>query len=163
MQVPLAMEEAKGKLCTNGNDQTRVLALLLCGKSFGMMIHLGGDKYPSYSGSSKAMSSSKAPHPESSFVNVASDDGSNTPRQNLFCDNRPPTTELPYSTLDVTLDPSPEDIICGRGKMTISHPGNLKFRDLIMERKEEYQLARRREDKTQITIQLVQTLREEGR
>lgn len=59
--------------------------------------------------------------------------------------------------------PSPEDVICGRGKMTSSHPGNRRFRELVLEKKQAYQRARRRDDKTRITSELVQTLREGGR
>jgi len=59
--------------------------------------------------------------------------------------------------------PSPEDVICGRGKMTSSHPGNRRFRELVLDKKQAYQRARRRDDKTRITFELVQTLREGGR
>jgi len=59
--------------------------------------------------------------------------------------------------------PAQHDIICGRGKMTSSHPGNRRFRDLVLEKKQAYQRARRRDDKTRITFELVQTLRDAGR
>ena len=60
-------------------------------------------------------------------------------------------------------NPSPIDVICGRGKMTVAHPGNRKFRDLVLTKKRAYQLARRRDDKTKITFELVQKLRLGGR
>lgn len=60
---------------------------------------------------------------------------------------------------DGILNPSPNDIICGRGK-SIAHPGNQRFRQMIMERKDEYQAARRREEKTRITIEIVDKLRQ---
>ena len=60
-------------------------------------------------------------------------------------------------------NPSPIDVICGRGKMTVAHPGNRKFRDLVLTKKRAYQLARRRDDKTKITFELVQKLRQGGR
>ncbi len=59
--------------------------------------------------------------------------------------------------------PAPEDVICGRGQMTSSHPGNRRFRELVLDKKQAYQRARRRDDKTRITSELVQTLREGGR
>lgn len=59
--------------------------------------------------------------------------------------------------------PASHDIICGRGKMTSSHPGNRRFRELVLERKQAYQRARRRDDKTRITFELVQNFRDAGR
>ena len=59
--------------------------------------------------------------------------------------------------------PAVHDVICGRGKMTSSHPGNRKLRDLVVQRKHEYQRAKRRDEKTSITSEIVQTLRESGR
>lgn len=50
----------------------------------------------------------------------------------------------------------------GRGK-SIAHKGNAKFRQLINERKDEYQAARRREDKTRLTMEIVQELRKTSR
>lgn len=50
----------------------------------------------------------------------------------------------------------------GRGK-SIAHKGNAKFRNLINLRKDEYQAARRREDKTRLTIEIVQELRKTSR
>jgi hypothetical protein len=75
-----------------------------------------------------------------------------------------------YDGLDLSLfpavrDPSmavnaPEenDIICGRGK-SVTHPGNLKFRQMVLTRKEEYKQAKRREDKTRIATEIVEELR----
>jgi hypothetical protein len=57
------------------------------------------------------------------------------------------------------MTPAPGDVICGRGKMTIAHPGNRRFRQLVMDKKDAYQKARRRDDKTRITFELVQKLR----
>lgn len=58
--------------------------------------------------------------------------------------------------------PLPDDIICGRGK-SIAHKGNAKFRQLINEKKDEYQAARRREDKTKLTMEIVNELRQSSR
>ena len=50
----------------------------------------------------------------------------------------------------------------GRGK-SIAHKGNARFRQLINQRKNEYQAARRREDKTRLTIEIVHELRKTSR
>ena len=55
--------------------------------------------------------------------------------------------------------PAPTDVICGRGKMTIAHPGNRRFRQLVIDQQDAYQKAKRRDDKTRITFELVQQLR----
>lgn len=66
------------------------------------------------------------------------------------------TTYDPKQGIEV---PDPKDVICGRGKMTVDHPGNRRFRQLVSERKESYQQAKRRDDKTRITCELVQAIR----
>jgi hypothetical protein len=58
--------------------------------------------------------------------------------------------------------PDPMDIICGRGK-SISHPGNQRFRRMILAKKEAYQKARRRDEKTRITFEIVVELRRGSR
>lgn len=55
------------------------------------------------------------------------------------------------------LDPQPTDIICGRGAR-VTHPGNQRFRRIVLQRKGEYQHAKRREDKTRITLDIVRVL-----
>jgi hypothetical protein len=55
--------------------------------------------------------------------------------------------------------PAPTDVICGRGKMTVAHPGNRRFRQLVMAQKNAYQKAKRRDDKSRITFDLVHQLR----
>jgi len=59
---------------------------------------------------------------------------------------------------DGIASPGPNDIICGRGK-SIAHKGNARFRQLISEKKAEYQAAKRREDKSRITVEIVEELR----
>jgi hypothetical protein len=54
--------------------------------------------------------------------------------------------------------PAVSDVICGRGK-SVSHPGNKRFRRLILAQKEAYQKATRRDDKTRITFEIVEQLR----
>jgi hypothetical protein len=76
------------------------------------------------------------------------------------------SSSLSSNAYNITYDPSqgiqvpgPTDVICGRGKMTVAHPGNKRFRQLVRERKDAYQRARRRDAKTRITCELVHTLR----
>jgi len=60
-------------------------------------------------------------------------------------------------------EPRPTDVICGRGKMTASHPANRRFRELVDSHKAAYQNSKRRDEKTRITCELVDKLRGEGR
>jgi hypothetical protein len=60
-------------------------------------------------------------------------------------------------------EPLPTDVICGRGKMTSSHPANRRFRELVDSQKASYQNSKRRDEKTRITCELVDKLRGEGR
>ncbi len=60
-------------------------------------------------------------------------------------------------------EPLPTDVICGRGKMTASHPANRRFRELVDSHKASYQNSKRRDEKTRITCELVDKLRGEGR
>ena len=53
--------------------------------------------------------------------------------------------------------PRPMDIICGRGSR-LTHPGNKRFRQLVLEQKDAYQKALKREEKTKITLDIVQRL-----
>ena len=73
--------------------------------------------------------------------------------------------DLDISLLPSIIDPSnavsapdDNDVICGRGK-SVTHPGNLKFRQLVQARKEEYKQAKRRDEKTRIAFEIVETLR----
>jgi hypothetical protein len=68
---------------------------------------------------------------------------------------------------DVTLgikEPNPTDILCGRGRSTsTNHPANKRFRELVDQHKQAYQHAKRREEKSKITYELVDLLRKESR
>jgi hypothetical protein len=73
--------------------------------------------------------------------------------------------ELNLSLLPSVADPSnavsaPEDndVICGRGK-SVNHPGNLKFRRMVLARKDEYKQAKKRDEKTRIACEIVEGLR----
>lgn len=73
--------------------------------------------------------------------------------------NRQTDPQIQYDPSKGIRTPAPSDVICGRGKMTVAHPGNRRFRVLVRERKNDYQKATRRDDKTRITQELVQSLR----
>jgi hypothetical protein len=60
-------------------------------------------------------------------------------------------------------EPNPHDILCGRGRSTSDHPANVRFRQLINQNKDSYQKAKRRDEKTKITCELVDRLRRDGR
>lgn len=53
--------------------------------------------------------------------------------------------------------PEPMDVICGRGKSG-PHPGNQRFRRIIMDNKVTYQQSKRREEKSRITQTIVEEL-----
>eukprot|EP00980_Cylindrotheca_fusiformis_P009035 scaffold1939_cov92-Cylindrotheca_fusiformis.AAC.8 len=72
---------------------------------------------------------------------------------------KPAKSAFKYDPAYGISSPAPNDIVCGRGKMTIAHPGNRRFRKLVAEMKDDYQKARRRDHKTRITLELVQQLR----
>jgi len=54
------------------------------------------------------------------------------------------------------------DVICGKGKLVHSHPGNKQFRKLINFRRESYQTANIREEKKQITNSVIDTIHRLG-
>lgn len=69
-------------------------------------------------------------------------------------------TAAPSSTATRLLSqPNENDIVCGRGKSISAHSGNLKFRHMILARRDEYQATFKRDDKSRITAEIVQALR----
>jgi hypothetical protein len=75
----------------------------------------------------------------------------------------PPNADMVFDPAKGIADPDPNDVICGRGKMTSLHPANRRFRELVNQHKDAYQRAKRREEKTRITYDLVDKLRSDGR
>lgn len=55
--------------------------------------------------------------------------------------------------------PDENDVICGRGK-SVAHLGNQRFRKMVSARKEAYQKATRRDEKTFIASEIVEALRQ---
>lgn len=66
---------------------------------------------------------------------------------------------VPEPTGDFISSPAENDVICGRGKSG-SHSGNLRFRQIISARKEDYKKAYRRDLKTKIKLEIVNELRQ---
>lgn len=62
--------------------------------------------------------------------------------------------------------PHPHDVLCGRGGGINSHPGNRTFRDFVRERKNEYNLASNKAEKSSVAkevINMVHSLSPPGR
>eukprot|EP00522_Entomoneis_paludosa_P015741 CAMPEP_0172451786 /NCGR_PEP_ID=MMETSP1065-20121228/9677_1 /TAXON_ID=265537 /ORGANISM="Amphiprora paludosa, Strain CCMP125" /LENGTH=439 /DNA_ID=CAMNT_0013203757 /DNA_START=769 /DNA_END=2088 /DNA_ORIENTATION=+ len=59
-------------------------------------------------------------------------------------------------------EPSPLDVYRGRGKKHWNREGNMKFRELIRSKVHEYQSAADKEDKTEVIVSVVNTVREQG-
>jgi hypothetical protein len=58
--------------------------------------------------------------------------------------------------------PTSSDVLCGRGKMSVDHPGNKAFRCIIALHLDTYLAVRHRRAKTVLVADLVKTLREYG-
>ena len=77
------------------------------------------------------------------------------------------TTTDPTTTTSSTTagndDVGPNDIVCGRDKLSHAHIGNKMFRRVIEQNRERYQTATSRETKTRITAELVNKFCSAGR
>ena len=62
------------------------------------------------------------------------------------------------NTIGSATIPRPFDIICGRGSRVSSIPGNQRFQRFVEARRPEYQNAPRREDKSRIAMEVIQSL-----
>ncbi|KAL7578096.1 hypothetical protein ACA910_015028 [Epithemia clementina (nom. ined.)] len=60
---------------------------------------------------------------------------------------------------ETTKDPSPNDVLCGRGGSINSHPGNERFRTLVEKRKRVYLTARFKREKRLIASSIVSEIR----
>lgn len=58
--------------------------------------------------------------------------------------------------------PNPQDVLSGRGGGINSHPGNKAFRQWISERKEKYNLARNKKDKTTVATEVVRQVQQQN-
>jgi hypothetical protein len=59
-------------------------------------------------------------------------------------------------------DVRPTDVFCSRDKASHSHPGNKRFRQLIVRYREQYQNLNQREEKTQLTNDIVNAIKNNG-
>lgn len=73
-----------------------------------------------------------------------------------------PTFAQNVGTSSSLNDLRPNDVICGRDKLTHSHTGNKKFRQIVMSFREQYQSSATRENKTNITCRIVMMIRQSG-
>lgn len=55
-----------------------------------------------------------------------------------------------------------QDVVCGRDKLAHSHAGNRRFRKVIHAYRERYQSAKRRDEKTRITTEIINMIALEG-
>jgi hypothetical protein len=54
------------------------------------------------------------------------------------------------------------DVLSGRGVPIINHPGNRRFRRLVLDRKREYASSCRHQFKNEIALQIIKTIKDEG-
>lgn len=63
---------------------------------------------------------------------------------------------------DVILHPGPHDVLMGRGAPSTDYSGNLRFRELVKERRSDYVNARRRKDKQGVAGEIIATIKIRG-
>eukprot|EP00934_Nitzschia_sp_Nitz4_P004316 Nitzschia sp. Nitz4//scaffold82_size85912//78903//79475//NITZ4_005154-RA/size85912-processed-gene-0.105-mRNA-1//1//CDS//3329558874//4306//frame0 len=68
-------------------------------------------------------------------------------------------SETPQPSLEGV---NPADVLSGRDRPTVSHPGNKYFRKIVAANREEYQTAPSRDAKTRITSRLLDMVRKMG-
>jgi hypothetical protein len=61
-----------------------------------------------------------------------------------------------------SFQPGPWDVICGRGKQTYNHPGNIYFRKLVDEATTKYSQAQTKMERTIIVSDIIDTIRSKG-
>lgn len=72
-------------------------------------------------------------------------------------------TEMSTASVDGKIqEPHFNDILCGRGGSINSHPGNRIFRGWIAERRESYNLAESKADKSRITSEIMEKVQDQG-
>lgn len=88
------------------------------------------------------------PQPEPSRVSAATAAASQQQQQQL----KTVRIIIPGACIE---DIRPVDVLCGRDKICHSHPGNKRFRQLILFYREQYQKAPHRDDKTRLTNHII--------
>lgn len=66
-----------------------------------------------------------------------------------------------YNAANRPFVPGPRDVLCGRSKLALSHPGNVRYRTMIEDRKADYDKAAKPE-KTKIASNLVLLMQQTG-
>jgi hypothetical protein len=65
---------------------------------------------------------------------------------------------------DKVFEPTENDILYGRGGRTNTHPGNIRYRDKVLELKDEYKLLTKKEKKERnLPMLVVKTMKNEKR
>jgi len=59
-------------------------------------------------------------------------------------------------------EPHMNDVLCGRGGSINAHPGNRIFRGWVADRRESYNLAESKADKSRITAEILEKVRDQG-
>ena len=57
------------------------------------------------------------------------------------------------------ITPADNDVLCGRSGKTLHHPGNVTYRNLVVEKKRDYVQKRYKKDKRQIAVNIVKQIR----
>jgi len=63
---------------------------------------------------------------------------------------------------EAILHPSPDDVLMGRGAPSTDFTGNLRFRELVKERRGDYVNAKRRKDKQGVAGEIIATVKKRG-
>eukprot|EP00977_Amphora_coffeiformis_P028916 scaffold37869_cov229-Amphora_coffeaeformis.AAC.3 len=66
------------------------------------------------------------------------------------------------TTEEVILHPNPDDVLMGRGAPSTDFTGNLRFRELVKERRNDYVNAKRRKDKQGVAGEIIATVKNRG-
>ena len=61
--------------------------------------------------------------------------------------------------LPITFIPGPFDVICGRGKDTLNHEGNKRYKKIVNSLLQKYASATNKFDKTLIVSEVIETVR----
>ena len=82
---------------------------------------------------------------------------------NMTAEPRPSTKASQSDSDDEPItDPGLHDVLMGRGAPSTDAPGNLKFRDLVKLRRQEYVTAKRRKEKQHIAGEIIATVKSRG-
>ena len=77
---------------------------------------------------------------------------------------QPPHQDEVYESeeSEAILDPGPYDVLMGRGAPSTDFSGNMKFRELVKQHRDEYVNAKRRKDKQVIAGKIIETVKNNG-